>query len=51
MPEARFVLSEKGDSLSPKSAPQITAPAIIPGGKPMAMPMPIIASPPDPADP
>ena len=42
---ARFVVSLKGDSLSPKYAPEITAPAIIPEGKPKALPMPIKAIP------
>ena len=45
MAGARLVVSLSGDILSPKYAPEITAPAIIPTGKPMAFPMPISAIP------
>ena len=37
---ARFVVSERGDILSPKYAPEIIAPAINPIGKPRAFPIP-----------
>lgn len=42
---ARFVVSDKGDILSPKNAPEIIAPAIRAGSYPRALPMPIKASP------
>tara|TARA_B100000902_G_scaffold277537_1_gene263311 strand:- start:1 stop:279 length:279 start_codon:yes stop_codon:yes gene_type:complete len=42
---AKFVVSLKGESLSPKYAPDITAPAIIPEGNPRALPIPIRAIP------
>ena len=42
---ARFVVSDKGDILSPKYAPEITAPAAIPEGIPMVFPIPINATP------
>lgn len=48
---ARFVVSEKGDILSPKSAPHMTAPAIIPAGKPILRPIPIHARPAEAAEP
>ena len=42
---ARFVVSLKGESLSPKYAPEIAAPATIPAGRPKAFPIPIKATP------
>ena len=42
---ARFVVSLSGDILSPKYAPDITAPAIIPGDIPSALPIPTSAIP------
>ena len=42
---AKFVVSDKGDILSPKYAPEITAPAVIPRGMPIALPIPIKAIP------
>ena len=42
---AKFVVSESGDILSPKYAPEITAPAIMPVGIPKALPIPINAIP------
>ena len=42
---AKFVVSLKGDILSPKYAPDITAPAIIPGFIPNTEPIPINAIP------
>ncbi len=42
---AKLVVSLNGDILSPKYAPEITAPAIIPTSKPKAFPMPIKAIP------
>ena len=41
----RTQLSDKGDSLSPKYAPDRTAPAVIGAGIPSAAPIPIIAIP------
>ena len=43
--EARTVVSERGDILSPKYAPEMIAPATIPASKPCALPMPISAKP------
>ena len=43
--DAKFVVSLSGDSLSPKYAPEITAPAIIPAGIPNAVPIPTSAIP------
>ena len=42
---AKFVVSEIGDILSPKDAPQRTIPAVSPGGIPIPVPMPIMAKP------
>ena len=42
---ARFVVSDIGDNLSPKYAPDTTAPATIPKSKPNAPPIPIKAIP------
>ena len=42
---AKLVVSLKGDSLSPKYAPEITAPATIPSGISIALPIPINAIP------
>ena len=42
---ARFVVSLSGESLSPKYAPDITAPATIPTGMSSARPIPIKAIP------
>ena len=42
---ARLVVSDKGDILSPKYAPEIMAPAIIPSSKPRALPIPSKATP------
>ncbi|MPM99763.1 hypothetical protein SDC9_146957 [bioreactor metagenome] len=47
----KLVVSEKGDILSPNKAPEITAPAISPGGNPILMPIPIMARPAEPAEP
>src|SRR5699024_3140677 len=44
-PEARVVVSESGDILSPKYAPETTAPAIIAGLISMLSPIPIPATP------
>ena len=38
-PEAIFVVSDKGDILSPKYAPDMIAPQIIPTGRPIAVPI------------
>jgi len=46
---ARFVVSERGDILSPKYAPEITAPAAIPGFRFCATAMPMSATPTVPA--
>ena len=46
---ARFVVSDRGDILSPKYAPDTTAPAVIAGLKPKAVPTPIRATPMEPA--
>ena len=43
--EARTVVSERGDILSPKYAPEIIAPAVHPGEKPWAVPIPMSATP------
>ena len=43
--EARTVVSESGDILSPKYAPESMAPAVHPSLKPSALPMPIRATP------
>ena len=43
--EAITVVSDRGEILSPKYAPEIMAPAIIPSEKPSALPMPIRATP------
>ena len=45
MEDARIVVSDMGDILSPKNAPQITAPAVIGAGIPILVPIPIIATP------
>lgn len=42
---AKFVVSDKGDILSPKKAPETIAPAISAGSYPRAVPIPIKASP------
>ena len=42
---ARFVLSERGDNLSPKEAPVTTAPATNGAGIPIPTPIPIAAVP------
>src|SRR3546814_3877160 len=42
---ARFVVSESGDTLSPKNAPDTTAPAVQYIGMPKPAPIPIRASP------
>jgi len=44
-PAARFVESESGDILSPKIAPETTAPAVIAAGMPNPYPMPMNATP------
>ena len=49
--EARIVESDKGDILSPKYAPEITAPAMSGSGAPSAVAVPIMATPMVPADP
>ena len=46
---ARLVVSDRGDILSPKYAPDTTAPAVIAGENPRAIPTPIRAAPIDPA--
>ncbi len=51
MAGARFVVSERGESLSPKQAPETTAPATMPAGIPKPMPMPVRAIPTVPAVP
>ena len=43
--EARTVVSDNGDTLSPKYAPEIIAPAIHPGLYPCAVPIPTRATP------
>ena len=45
MPESRLVVSETGDILSPKYAPDTMAPAVSPVGKPRASPTPSRARP------
>ena len=42
-------MSESGDILSPKYAPETTAPAVITSGKPRATPIPMSATPMEPA--
>ena len=42
---ARFVVSDRGDILSPKYAPETTAPATIPRFNPIASPIPTRAIP------
>ena len=42
---ANTVVSESGETLSPKYAPEMMAPAIQPGSNPCASPMPIKAIP------
>ena len=49
MAGARFVVSESGDILSPKYAPEIMAPPIIGAGMPRPIPTPIKAIPTVPA--
>ena len=49
MEGARFVVSENGDILSPKYAPEIIAPAARPSGIPAALAIPINATPMVPA--
>ena len=49
--EAKIVVSERGDILSPKYAPDMIAPAVYAGLIPIAVPMPIIATPTVPAVP
>ena len=48
---ARMVVSDRGDSLSPNTAPDKTAPAVISKGRPRAMAIPMMATPAVPADP
>ena len=43
--DARTVVSDKGDILSPKYAPESMAPAVHPSLKPSALPIPIKATP------
>ena len=45
MDEAMTVVSESGEILSPKYAPEMMAPAIMPSLKPCALPIPISATP------
>ena len=45
MAGARLVVSDSGESLSPKYAPDMTAPAVGPTGIPSPAPIPISASP------
>ena len=45
MAGARLVVSDRGDILSPKYAPDIMAPAVIPAGTPSPLPIPISATP------
>ena len=45
MEDAKIVVSDKGDILSPKYAPEMIAPAIHPSSKPWAFPIPINAIP------
>ena len=49
MAGARFVVSDKGDILSPKYAPEIIAPAVTDGDKPNPVAIPISATPNVPA--
>ena len=46
---ARFVVSDKGDILSPKYDPEITAPAVTSGERPKPAAIPIKAAPKVPA--
>ena len=46
-----MVVSEKGESLSPNTAPEMTAPAAMGRGAPVAMATPITATPAVPAEP
>ena len=46
-----MVVSDMGDILSPKKAPQIHAPAVTGAGMPRLFPMPIIATPAVPTEP
>ena len=46
---AKFVVSDKGDILSPKYAPEIIAPAVISGERPRPNDIPIKATPSVPA--
>ena len=46
---AKLVVSDKGDILSPKYAPEITAPAVILGDRPRPVAIPINATPNVPA--
>ena len=48
---ASMVVSEKGESLSPNTAPEITAPAVIGRGAPVAIATPMTATPAVPAEP
>jgi hypothetical protein len=43
--DARTVVSDNGDTLSPKYAPEMIAPAIQPGSYPCAVPIPTNATP------
>lgn len=43
--DAKTVVSERAETLSPKYAPEIIAPAIQPSLKPIALPIPISATP------
>ena len=43
--DARTVVSDSGDILSPKYAPEIIAPAVQPGSYPCAVPIPTRATP------
>src|SRR5699024_8614858 len=45
MVEARLVVSDNGDILSPKNAPETIAPAVIASDASMALPIPIKATP------
>ena len=43
--DARTVVSDRGETLSPKYAPEIIAPAVHPASYPWAVPIPIKATP------
>ena len=43
--DARTVVSDSGEILSPKYAPEIIAPAVMASGKPSALPIPRSATP------